>query len=246
MITKLFTSGSLRQYRRRHKNVDIKAIKNWARQILQSLNYLHSQKPPILPRDLKCDNIFVNGFKEIKIVGLGLATIMQKSTAQSVIGTLEFMAHELYEGEYNELIAVKKIIAKNSQSKYLDVDHDPLAQVFGKVKKGCVNFMGPDVTKKSIQSTELLRAQIMEGKKSYIDLENWFSQYKAENDAKLDSLRDMVASLRSFERAATPTVYVDKSQVLPVIGFLTFLYAHKELKMIPILGSVIPYFRRCL
>ncbi|KAF6148002.1 hypothetical protein GIB67_024177 [Kingdonia uniflora] len=111
------------------------------------------------------------------------------------------------------MIAVKENIVKNPQSKYLDVDHDPLAHVFGKVKKGCVNFMGLDVTKKFIQSIELLRAQIMEGKESYIDLENRFLQYKAENDAKLDSLRDMVTSLRSFERAATPTANVDRSRM---------------------------------
>ncbi|KAF6158647.1 hypothetical protein GIB67_040161, partial [Kingdonia uniflora] len=140
------------------------------------------------------------------------------------------------------LIAVKEIIAKNPQSKYLNVDHDHLAQVFDKVKKGCVNFMGPDVTKEFIQSIELLRVHIIEGKESYIDLENRFSQHKAENDAKLDSLRDMVASLRSFEHAATPTINVDISRVLPVVGFLTLLDAHKGLQMLHILRSVIPYF----
>ncbi|KAF6175897.1 hypothetical protein GIB67_003385 [Kingdonia uniflora] len=31
-------------------------------------------------------------------------------------------------------------------------------------------------------------------------------------------------------------------KVLPVVGFFTFLDAHKGLKMLPILGSVIPYF----
>ncbi|KAF6154560.1 hypothetical protein GIB67_017942 [Kingdonia uniflora] len=98
------------------------------------------------------------------------------------------------------VIAVKEIIAKNPQSKYLDVDHDLLAQVFG----------------------------------------------KAENDAKLDSLRDMVTSLRSFERAATPTANVDRSRVLLVVRFLTFVYAHKGLKMIPIFGSVISYFCGCV
>ncbi|XP_021804023.1 serine/threonine-protein kinase WNK8-like, partial [Prunus avium] len=56
MITELFTSGSLRQYRKKHKNVDMKAIKNWARQILRGLHYLHSHNPPIIHRDLKCDN----------------------------------------------------------------------------------------------------------------------------------------------------------------------------------------------
>ncbi|XP_059662165.1 serine/threonine-protein kinase WNK8 [Cornus florida] len=107
MITELFTSGSLRQYRKKHKNVDMKAIKNWARQILRGLHYLHSHNPPIIHRDLKCDNIFVNGNNgEVKIGDLGLATIMQKPTARSVIGTPEFMAPELYEEEYNELIDI--------------------------------------------------------------------------------------------------------------------------------------------
>lgn len=72
MITELFTSGSLRQYRKKHKNVDLKAIKNWSRQILRRLHYLHSHNPPIIHRDLKCDNIFVNGNNgEVKIGDLG-------------------------------------------------------------------------------------------------------------------------------------------------------------------------------
>ncbi|KAK8650597.1 hypothetical protein V6N13_140229 [Hibiscus sabdariffa] len=107
MITELFTSGSLRIYRKKHKHVDMKAIKNWARQILRGLVYLHSHVPPIIHRDLKCDNIFVNGNNgEIKIGDLGLAIVMQQPTARSVIGTPEFMAPELYEEEYNELIDV--------------------------------------------------------------------------------------------------------------------------------------------
>ncbi|XP_031099022.1 probable serine/threonine-protein kinase WNK10 isoform X1 [Ipomoea triloba] len=107
MITELFTSGSLRQYRKKHKVVDIKAIKSWARQILRGLHYLHSHNPPIIHRDLKCDNIFINGnHGEVKIGDLGLATIMQQPSAQSVIGTPEFMAPELYEEEYNELVDI--------------------------------------------------------------------------------------------------------------------------------------------
>lgn len=107
MITELFTSGSLRQYRTKHKAVDMKAIKNWARQILRGLDYLHSQKPPVIHRDLKCDNVFMNGNQgEVKIGDLGLATILQQPTAKSVIGTPEFMAPELYEEQYNELVDI--------------------------------------------------------------------------------------------------------------------------------------------
>lgn len=107
MITELFTSGSLRQYRKKHKNVDMRAIKNWATQILQGLAYLHGHNPPIIHRDLKCDNIFVNGNQgKVKIGDLGLATVMHQPAARSVIGTPEFMAPELYEEEYNELVDI--------------------------------------------------------------------------------------------------------------------------------------------
>ncbi|PRQ16656.1 putative protein kinase WNK-NRBP family [Rosa chinensis] len=107
IITELFTSGSLRQYRRKHKCVELRAIKKWARQILRGLHYLHSHNPPIIHRDLKCDNIFVNGNQgEIKIGDLGLAIVMQQPTAHSVIGTPEFMAPELYDEEYNELVDI--------------------------------------------------------------------------------------------------------------------------------------------
>ncbi|KAE8727325.1 putative serine/threonine-protein kinase WNK4 [Hibiscus syriacus] len=107
MITELFTSGSLRQYRKKHKNVEVKAIKSWAWQILRGLHYLHCHNPPIIHRDLKCDNIFVNGNNgEVKIGDLGLATVMQQPTARSVIGTPEFMAPELYDEEYNELVDI--------------------------------------------------------------------------------------------------------------------------------------------
>ncbi|XP_015950565.1 probable serine/threonine-protein kinase WNK5 [Arachis duranensis] len=108
-ITELFTSGTLREYRKKYKRVDIRAIKNWARQILRGLEYLHSHDPPVIHRDIKCDNIFVNGhLGEVKIGDLGLAAILRDSSqhAHSVIGTPEFMAPELYEEEYNELVDV--------------------------------------------------------------------------------------------------------------------------------------------
>jgi WNK lysine deficient protein kinase len=87
-ITEIFTSGTLRQYRKKHKHVDIKAVKNWSRQILRGLLYLHSHDPPIIHRDLKCDNIFVNGNQgEVKIGDLGLAAILRQAhAAHSVIG----------------------------------------------------------------------------------------------------------------------------------------------------------------
>lgn len=76
------------RYRKKHKHVDLRALKKWSRQILEGLFYLHSHNPPVIHRDLKCDNIFVNGNQgEVKIGDLGLAAILyQARSARSVIG----------------------------------------------------------------------------------------------------------------------------------------------------------------
>ncbi|XP_065852721.1 probable serine/threonine-protein kinase WNK9 isoform X2 [Euphorbia lathyris] len=103
-VTEMFTSGTLRQYRLKHKRVNIRAVKHWCRQILRGLLYLHSHDPPVIHRDLKCDNIFVNGNQgEVKIGDLGLAAILRKSHAAHCV---EFMAPEVYEESYNELVDI--------------------------------------------------------------------------------------------------------------------------------------------
>ncbi|KAF9677590.1 hypothetical protein SADUNF_Sadunf08G0123500 [Salix dunnii] len=104
-VTEMFTSGTLRQLK--HRRVNIRAVKHWCRQILKGLLYLHSHNPPVIHRDLKCDNIFVNGNQgEVKIGDLGLAAILKKSHAAHCVGTPEFMAPEVYEEEYNELVDI--------------------------------------------------------------------------------------------------------------------------------------------
>ncbi|KAG1347616.1 putative serine/threonine-protein kinase WNK1 [Cocos nucifera] len=106
-VTEMFTSGTLRQYRQKHRRVNIRAVKHWCRQILRGLLYLHSHDPPIIHRDLKCDNIFINGNQgEVKIGDLGLAAILRRSHAVHCVGTPEFMAPEVYEEEYNELVDI--------------------------------------------------------------------------------------------------------------------------------------------
>ncbi|KAJ6796601.1 putative serine/threonine-protein kinase WNK9 [Iris pallida] len=106
-VTEMFTSGTLRQYRQKHRRVNIRAVKHWCRQILKGLLYLHSHDPPVIHRDLKCDNIFINGNQgEVKIGDLGLAAILRKSHAAHCVGTPEFMAPEVYQEEYNELVDI--------------------------------------------------------------------------------------------------------------------------------------------
>ena len=79
LVTEYFTSGNLRDYRQRHKHLELKAVRKWARQILAGLEYLHLKQPPIIHGDLRCDKIYVNGHSgEIKIGDLGLATLLPR------------------------------------------------------------------------------------------------------------------------------------------------------------------------
>uniref|UniRef100_A0A1S4CT15 non-specific serine/threonine protein kinase n=1 Tax=Nicotiana tabacum TaxID=4097 RepID=A0A1S4CT15_TOBAC len=141
IITEIFTSGTLRQYRKKHKKVDVRALKNWSRQILEGLSYLHGHDPPIIHRDLKCDNIFINGNQgEVKIGDLGLAAILCKArAAHSVIGTPEFMAPELYEEEYDELVdiyAFGMCLLELVTFEYPYVECFNAAQIYKKVTAG--------------------------------------------------------------------------------------------------------------
>lgn len=140
-ITEIFTSGNLRQYRKKHKHVDVRALKKWSRQILEGLLYLHSHDPPVIHRDLKCDNLFVNGNQgEVKIGDLGLAAILEQArAAHSVIGTPEFMAPELYEEDYNELVdiyAFGMCLLELVTLEYPYVECSNAAQIYKKVTAG--------------------------------------------------------------------------------------------------------------
>ncbi|KAG2204969.1 hypothetical protein INT47_002593 [Mucor saturninus] len=107
-ITELMTSGTLREYIRKLSPLpNMKIVKRWCRQILKGLVYLHGHQPTIIHRDIKCDNIFINGAHgEIKIGDMGTAE-MKVDKKYTVIGTPEFMAPEMYEEKgYNEKVDI--------------------------------------------------------------------------------------------------------------------------------------------
>ncbi|KAG0248135.1 Serine/threonine-protein kinase wnk4 [Mortierella polycephala] len=108
-VTELMSSGTLKQYLKKTLKGALKpkVLKSWCRQILQGLVYLHTHDPPIIHRDLKCDNIFVNGNNgQLKIGDLGLAVVRHRTHVSSVLGTPEFMAPELYDEKYDEKVDI--------------------------------------------------------------------------------------------------------------------------------------------
>nr|XP_028567974.1 serine/threonine-protein kinase WNK3-like isoform X21 [Podarcis muralis] len=140
LVTELMTSGTLKTYLKRFKVMKPKVLRSWCRQILKGLHFLHTRTPPIIHRDLKCDNIFITGpTGSVKIGDLGLATLMRTSFAKSVIGTPEFMAPEMYEEHYDESVDVYAFgmcMLEMATSEYPYSECQNAAQIYRKVTSG--------------------------------------------------------------------------------------------------------------
>jgi serine/threonine protein kinase len=100
LITELLQGGNLREHRKYQKKLKIKLIKKWIKQLLNALDYLHSND--YIHHDIKCQNILVD-----RISGnlkLGELFFIEKLDGREYftkyIGTEEFMAPEVKEGKY--------------------------------------------------------------------------------------------------------------------------------------------------
>ncbi|MGN0527640.1 MAG: serine/threonine protein kinase [Eubacterium sp.] len=73
---------------------------DWAKQICDALGYLHSQKPPIIYRDMKPANIMLKPEGNIKIIDFGIAReYKDKNLADTeVLGTRGYAPDEQYKG----------------------------------------------------------------------------------------------------------------------------------------------------
>ena len=104
-ITEIATSGSLRDFINKVKKVKLRIIKKWIKQLLYGIKFLHTNN--IIHRDIKCDNIFINGTTGNILIGdFGLAKKMEDSITTTILGTPQFMAPEIYKEKYDEQIDI--------------------------------------------------------------------------------------------------------------------------------------------
>lgn len=95
-ITEVCTSGNLRQYRKKHRHVSIRALKKWSRQVLEGLEYLHTHEPCIIHRDLNCSNIFINGNTGQVIITHKLYQLVSPDFCEHKLGRSIFRQYEFY------------------------------------------------------------------------------------------------------------------------------------------------------
>ena len=81
------------------QNISLATKLNWLKQTLGALHYLHDIER-ILHRDIKPQNILLTGGNKqrIKLIDLGLATIVTTSGANSKVGTTPYSSYEKSHG----------------------------------------------------------------------------------------------------------------------------------------------------
>ncbi|KAF6146930.1 hypothetical protein GIB67_036649 [Kingdonia uniflora] len=144
---------SKRRYGRYNDLLGVGAVKK----ILRGLEYLHTHEPCIIHRDLKLNNIFINGNTgRVKIGDFGLSAVVDSiHVAHTVLGTPEFVAPELYEKNYTELVdiyafglCVLELVTREIPYSECDTNAKTYKKVISGVRPQAMNKVkDPEVTK---------------------------------------------------------------------------------------------------
>src|SRR4051812_6610724 len=93
---------SLKEKLKREKTIPVNQVIDWARQLSEVLEYLHTRKPyPIIYRDMKPDNIMLTPEGKIKLIDFGIAREfkVENSTDTTNLGTKSYAAPEQMSGK---------------------------------------------------------------------------------------------------------------------------------------------------
>ncbi|MBC8444742.1 MAG: serine/threonine protein kinase, partial [Chloroflexi bacterium] len=108
-----------------------KQILDWARQILDALEYLHTQDPPVLHRDVKPANIRLTPSGTIKLVDFGLVKLLVPDQDCTVTvlqgrGTAQYTPLEQYGGDTGHTSVRSDIYALGATLYHLLVGQPPV------------------------------------------------------------------------------------------------------------------------
>jgi serine/threonine-protein kinase len=81
--------------------IDEMTVADWGMQVADVLHYLHSQRPPIIYRDLKPANLMIDGNSgRVMLIDFGIARWVQKEEkGVTAVGTMGYAPPELFSGK---------------------------------------------------------------------------------------------------------------------------------------------------
>jgi len=89
----------IKRLERAKKEIPLERVVQWALEICDVLEYLHSQSPPIVYRDLKPSNIMITPSGNIRLIDFGIARLFVSQVKATMVGTQGYAPPEQYRGE---------------------------------------------------------------------------------------------------------------------------------------------------
>lgn len=117
---------------RRNEFLSEEEVLTWTAQILDALEYLHNQDPPVLHRDIKPSNIKVTSRGDIKLVDFGLVKVLYQNDSRTVTvvhghGTAAYTPLEQYGGDTSYTDIRSDIYSLGATLYHLLSGHPPAA-----------------------------------------------------------------------------------------------------------------------
>lgn len=100
LVMEYIEGESLHNFIKREGSIPEKQVYEWAMQLAELLSYLHAQKPPVLYRDMKPDNIIICPDGKLRVIDFGAAlqTRYDRREPEKLAGTVGYAAPEQFAG----------------------------------------------------------------------------------------------------------------------------------------------------
>lgn len=104
LVMEFINGADLETLLNKTKDLPVEKIIDWAIELCDVVDYLHTQPKPIVFRDMKPSNIMVDSFGKIRLIDFGIAKIFDSGVKKhTMIGTEGYCAPEQYKGDVTTL-----------------------------------------------------------------------------------------------------------------------------------------------
>lgn len=98
MVIEHINGADLRAYVKEHGPQSERLIMRWALEIADIMQYLHSQTPPIIHRDVTPDNLVLDRTGSIKLIDFGAANELIATATGTLVGKQAYISPEQFRG----------------------------------------------------------------------------------------------------------------------------------------------------